>query len=949
MNSRSSRPTVWPFLLAILAAFLTAAAAQAQGTGVEVTALTPPLLDVQPGQILSLSFRVTNRTVTDQEVLETLTLPTDWQPLLPEASFTLAPGGDTVRLAAVRVPTTVAAGAYRLTYAVCGQLDPGVRSSDSVAVTVAAVSKLALWPESKPDTVIAGRPIVARLRVVNQGNAPLTVTLSARSDNRLRLALEPERLSLPAASSEVVTLTAETPARARQPRQELLIVRAEALGPDGKPLLAGYTLVVNLLPRVTVSGEGRGRLPVTLGFRLTGGRDNAALQAALAGGGALDESGNRRLEFLLRGPDTQSSSLFGERDEYWLNYHAPDLSLRLGDQSYGLSPLTSYYRYGLGAGLAFPAATGPAGGLYYVQSRWGEPAPELGLYLSQPLDAQVALRLNLMTRSEHPYASPPSGRETVWSLQAEAHPRDMNLCLEYGFSNAHPATGSLRDQAYRFEACGSAPGRASYSLQTLHAGPDYAGYYRDVDYQIASVAVPLGLGVYAHAGYRDWRRNLDLDPSRGAAPHESLWNLGLRCPLDDGWRVSLAYQDFHRRDRLTPASFDYVERPLVLGIDRFDRYSSLRLETRHGRREDRLTGASRLATDVYFYGHFRPSHLWTVSLYGATGEDGDFSTSYLLGTRGNLGASVLYQSPEGTSAGLSYLSYGFAQERNADQWEFFAGKRQLEGQCLEFRLRQTHQALTGTETDYLLAYSFPLDLPLGRGDTGELRGRVYDEAAPGRPGLADVVLRVGDATAVTNEEGEFVFPSLPPGSYLLEVVDTSISISRIPRDQFPRKVEVRTGETTRLDVPLTTRASVRGEINIMSPARDLPSGLALEGISAPGPALVGSGAALSHAGEVRPLVGALVELACGEEVLRVLSDERGRFHFEGLRPGTWHLRVYSDRLPAHHRLEQSERDLTLLPGTSEHVAVRVLPVVRPIHVIDGGKLQSAVPSTATRG
>jgi hypothetical protein len=89
----------------------------------------------------------------------------------------------------------------------------------------------------------------------------------------------------------------------------------------------------------------------------------------------------------------------------------------------------------------------------------------------------------------------------------------------------------------------------------------------------------------------------------------------------------------------------------------------------------------------------------------------------------------------------------------------------------------------------------------------------------------------------------------------------------------------------------------------------------------------------------RGLGNTLVEITQGEEVLRQLTDEKGRFSFEDIRPGKWKLKIYDYDLPLHHYLEQEEFQIELTSGEQKEITARVLPRLRPIQIIDEGQIE----------
>jgi len=82
-----------------------------------------------------------------------------------------------------------------------------------------------------------------------------------------------------------------------------------------------------------------------------------------------------------------------------------------------------------------------------------------------------------------------------------------------------------------------------------------------------------------------------------------------------------------------------------------------------------------------------------------------------------------------------------------------------------------------------------------------------------------------------------------------------------------------------------------------------------------------------------------VELSGEGDVFRQTTDPDGRFLFEGLRPGTYTLKVSDDNLPEFHVFERDTVTVDLKPGAKEEVLVKVIPVVRTIQIIDRGEVR----------
>jgi hypothetical protein len=87
------------------------------------------------------------------------------------------------------------------------------------------------------------------------------------------------------------------------------------------------------------------------------------------------------------------------------------------------------------------------------------------------------------------------------------------------------------------------------------------------------------------------------------------------------------------------------------------------------------------------------------------------------------------------------------------------------------------------------------------------------------------------------------------------------------------------------------------------------------------------------------LVNILVEISRGEESIRQVTDDKGRFSFYDLRPGIWAVKVAADNLPAYHYVEKESYQVELKGGEEQVIDIQVLPRVRKIQMIDEGQIR----------
>jgi hypothetical protein len=139
---------------------------------------------------------------------------------------------------------------------------------------------------------------------------------------------------------------------------------------------------------------------------------------------------------------------------------------------------------------------------------------------------------------------------------------------------------------------------------------------------------------------------------------------------------------------------------------------------------------------------------------------------------------------------------------------------------------------------------------------------------------AEVFLVGTRFTAVTNQDGRFLIPDLPPGLYAVSFRHAQLDLL----DVIPDAVTVKLTADSTTDVQLGIAAEARPRV---APPRPAPARIA-----GSRSALVG---VVVEAGSVRPIVGATVSIS--STGIRSTTDTRGRFVLFGVAPGPQMLQV----------------------------------------------------------
>ena len=271
------------------------------------------------------------------------------------------------------------------------------------------------------------------------------------------------------------------------------------------------------------------------------------------------------------------------------------------------------------------------------------------------------------------------------------------------------------------------------------------------------------------------------------------------------------------------------------------------------------------------------------------------------------------------------------------------------GHSLGFRVQRAANpvratGLPGKSTIGLFEYSIPVGFPVTRKLTvGMLRGRIFD-SDKGQLGVLGMIVRVNDLATVTNKKGEYVFNGLNPGSYVLTLDDRNAGSDRVSVEKMPMRLVVQGGKKIDCSIGLTTGASLGGRVMVYdfegTALQVIKNGPDAGAPSVGSPAEPGSGTgAKSQLIERTPLAGTTVELRGEGDVFEQVTDGQGRFLFEGLRPGHYVLKVYDDDLPEFHVFEQDTFEFDLKPAGKEEITISVVPVNRPIQIIDQGEVK----------
>jgi len=923
--------------------------AEEQSIDARLTALQA--IKAEPARIISTSVLITNRSSSEEKFIDSVELPAGWHLIAPDGSaFNLKGSEKTVRLISFRVPATAPAGQYEVKYDVKNVSNGALCDRETLTVSVLSVHKLESIIERKPDNVIAGEQYKVYFRVINKGNAVTKIRLDIKSTPSYTLELSPEYATLSPGMSESFLLTVKTDEK-KQSDTNIITIKAVAVDMKDVSVSVDRSFAVRVFSRVTGACDPYIRIPTALSFMNLRDNNRGGLQWAFTGNGSLDEEGTRQIDFLFRSPDLQRISSYGLRDECRFRYSDPDSLILLGDHVYSLSPLLENFLYGRGAGAVFRKKRWEYGA-YVLNTRWIQPVQkETALFMGYRFNDSLALRGNYLSKSVNlstaysalnlnqaqTLLSPDTtGMAKLGSLMADfkLH-KDINCEVEYGIcnSNKEPFKNSPNN-GYQVKVEGRLKGNISVLFNRIYAAPRFYGYYNDTDYTYSTVNFPLFRNLRSYLTYRSMKDNLGLDISRRYANFQESYIVGTSYYFPSGMNLSLEYEDYRSKDILPPFDSNFSTQKLRLGIGRQMGSFSVQSYLDRGSVSNNLQNSFMPLDRVAISLSYNPTSLQSYSLYTTNGYDSFYLNP---GASTTCGASTSISFGERIRFGASYdntISQARQVTQNMTGSIFYYFKDMSYLSVLGYKRRGADT--DNNESTLFLSYSVPFGIPTGRKKSiGILRGRVYDEDNKRSP-LGGVVIIAGDATAVTDSKGEYIFPSLKPGKHMLSLEKTTVGVKRIPSTKMPLAVDVKGGVTVTRNIAITTGCTLTGRVVLYAEAlTDKKQGDKEMFIKRPGEKEGNIGNYIEKGG----VAAVIIELSNGEETMRQYTDESGKFYFSGIAPGTWTLRANNADLPELNYLEKDTDTIELKAGEEKEYSFRVLPRKRVIKIIDSGPVK----------
>lgn len=888
--------------------------------GAECSLLTPPILEVVPGEAAVVILNVDNSGQKDALVVFDAQVPACCELLVPiDRLIPLNPESSHMILLPINVRKSTPPGIQVLTLTVDDKTFP-------VTLNIKGQQELTFSADQMPAIAADGQQFPICLKGCNLGNTPALIALEVIVDNDGYGVIEDETYELlPGETACFQGHVTILPTTCRARNRVVQIIASDAM--TGEQLFA-HCSVVDVLPcGLDEMPDPWIRMP---GFSRTfvAGQEGKLIGGVeFYGKGFVDEAGLREVTYEILVPSDSRTNLYNEYQRLFVGVIDPDFEFVLGDTNYYLTPLTERWGYGRGIGLDFNLGHVTYGS-FYRQNRLNHSLDfeEGAAYINYAYNPYSHISLNFIRRSQ---ADTPQGNIiSVRHEEAPAPGRFIGLEIAYDTTSKHHH-GDRKGFDIDFK---STFGRdSSFYFTRTYAGKGFYGYYNNSDYY--SAGVDWGISPTTRFLLSTNRVCQNLSHCDTTAPRWRDYTAKLSYWYDACSQITLIGQFLMGKDAFNPYNYDFSQ---VWGGIQYSFTSAnyaLYCISEVGGQKDHVKDVICKPLQRYnfdFNVNLDPNRFFTLHY-----ECGNTDAYDARQWRYAAGGAFIWR----------YQPASFAEIFTRVINDRFYGDKQVDGRCFNGRyihgmgrISHTFSNLhhIGFRTDlflsrhkdnrdeykFLLAYTIPTETPVKwRTDIGLVEGMLYDQitAEP----IPNAVVAIGDECRLTDEYGRYRFSNLSPGEYTLSAKLLPEKMLESNRCGVP--FDIVGGKICCKDVAATYTGQLEGCIRIF----DYEEGTIASSRSQPFPGVDGVFLSLV---EKKGLASARLVLSRNGtgEIISTTSNYLGNFRFDHLHPGLWTLKIIPSQIPEGHYVEHELLEVFVQRQSVDKIEIKVLPTPKEI-------------------
>ncbi|MDA1028011.1 MAG: mechanosensitive ion channel [Bacteroidetes bacterium] len=890
-----------------------------QESNVRIATIGSDSLKVQPGGVVTVVYHVSSEAsgATENYTPE-FDLPEGWGLALGNTPITVKGESPTVRVVLYSIPKSSLSGHYNIRLqlkSASGETAASIETS----IFVKEVYSMTFEQDNVETFIPAGKTIQTSFHVSNNGNTPITVAISAKQRPLTQVDLPVNSLRLLPGESQTVETTIHTDADVDHSAS--IGIRYEARIKELKESVIYKTVSFNIVPvyaRVRPKATG---VPLSLTLESVGDENGVSPQAKIAT--AIEALGGEiSVNAIIS--ERPREKFFGSDQYVAVQYRRKDLTVKLGDHSSSLSPLTINGESGLGVGATLDRGTWNVKTTVQRTRNSYPTQNQAGLSVGKRLSESSFLSVNLLQRNG-------LYNGTAFTVRSETQPFGPTSKLDaecgidsYGALSDPSCSVSFAKGSSRWtlrakgqHASKSFPGTASGLTQISKNATFKINQYFRLDNSLSYLVRDLGVG---------YTRTNSIVKSGVTYTDRVI-----------GGTYYITLHGIRTQTNYTSLIADLVRRELHVrmsgGYDRRKFGASLALENGGSTSSEDSESGSMQRIRANVRGKLRSSWSINGSYEWANGnlsalEGNQKQSLYGLGTTFALPRGMAFSA----TAFLSHVTTSVTQQYVSTRARLSKTFRSGHLLTAQIQFNESTGRQTIRSSDYSLSYSLPLALPFGTSEEGStlLNGQIIDLAS--REPISGALLFLGDNIAVTDENGRFAIPRKTDRSEYLRLDQKSIGYDRIPTTSFPLEITPEDFQGQDLVLTLEPSAVLTGQVDILNYPGD-------------GDQLLG--AAESELIYTGGLAGAVIQISSETHRLRTRTDKSGKFQFGQLPTGTYKVEFVSGNLKEHQRIKQPIVNVIVEANNVNSLVFQVVPVRKVLRIIKTSSLSIREDDTAS--
>lgn len=858
--------------------------------------------EITSGTTSNVLVTFTNTSENSREFDVRLKMPDQsWRQFMDYSSVTIDGNTTMNKIISIHVPEYIRSGEYSIVLEAIDKSDNQIFGSIPIPVFVKPRYGITIEKLKTKKYLFSGDTLSVKFLIRNLSNLDVNVKtgISNGYDN------VSGTVKIPKDSAVAVGTLVTTVKNMNYFTQQNVNVSAVVEDRPETNTFSSYLL--DIFPTDNVKFDGFNRYPVAISTILAYSNrwqnQNYAFMYDIKGSGLINHELKNKLEFRFRGPDHRGNPILGLSDEYYMNYKSTHIELQVGDNNYRLSELTESSRYGRGAKIQYNLKDFTIAAFYHFPRFYPEIKKSYAVYTGFKFNDHFRILSGYLAKIDLM-----NNRADLFTLSGNFRPFSfMNSSFEVSMGRKN----DFMTKAYK--------GNLTLSSSKINAHFNYI--YADKLFPgFISNALVISSGFTANVSKRlsfsaNYDRNgskMALDTLYANAPFSENLNLTTNIKLKRNNSLGLSAHSVGLEDQSPIPLFHYKKYFGRLYLyNKLGNFSS-NFQGEIGKINNFLVVESGNLTDFY-NGMLSLKQEITDKFTLSAFLNYQGGKQYMITgfSRYYYGGSIMFNSRKNTFLSIDYQSDYELKEYYRDRSLFSVQFHQelFDNHSLELsaNYNMMKNSLDKKELSVQLRYTYTLNAPVSRKkDVGSLAGKVINK---GVESVEGIILNLNGNITVTDKNGNFKFPAIKVGEYVLMMDESSFAINTITGQPGPFHVKIEPGRELAFNIELTKATGVEGKLIVIEDKN------------------VDKNKYFPLKVDIDRLV---VEASNEKEIFRIYTSRDGTFNFNDLRPGTWNIKLYKNNLPGGYVMEKDQFTLTLESGKIEKLDVKVLKKNREI-------------------